>query len=136
MKLNATLHCKDSEIYTSACEVEKVIQLTDVQFLYFKMDLLHEYPFIKENAEFMFTDGDRVRHCLLVMGETERDGVLVDNEGYDYARYTALVPNAKDLLLMEQIAPEIRAELESTFDVKDYDRTINETEIKTEPEMA
>jgi len=130
------MKCKDTEINTSVCEIEKVIQLTDVQYLYFKMDLLHEYPFIKENAEHMFMDKYGVRHGLLITGETVRDGILVDAQGYDYARYTAHIPNAKDLLLMEQLSPEIRAELEATFDVKDYDRTINETEIKTEPEMA
>lgn len=36
-------------------------------------------------------------HCLLVTGEGRRDGVLVEAEGYDYARYASYVPDAAAL---------------------------------------
>ena len=49
---------------------------------------------IGENAGVMGVDGDGVYHCLLVTGEGHRDGVLVEAEGYGYARYASYVPDA------------------------------------------
>ena len=49
-------------------------------------------------------DVDGVRQCLLVMGESSEDGVLVDSSGYGYARYAAHVPAARLILQNEQMA--------------------------------
>ena len=43
----------------------------------------------------MYQDRDGVSHCLLVLGEGEEDGILVESEGSLYARYSALLPNAR-----------------------------------------
>ena len=37
------------------------------------------------------------RPCLLLVGEGHKDGFIIDTQGYDYARYTAHIPNAKQL---------------------------------------
>lgn len=41
---------------------------------------------------------DDARHCLLVLDADGTDGFLVDPQGYNYARYSAFVPNARSLL--------------------------------------
>lgn len=46
----------------------------------------------------MYMDGrTKQYHCLLVTGEGHRDGVLVEAEGYSYARYAAYVPEISAL---------------------------------------
>jgi hypothetical protein len=37
-------------------------------------------------------------HCLLILDAEGMDGFLVDPQGYNYARYSAFVPNARSLL--------------------------------------
>lgn len=53
--------------------------------------------FLIENVGLMRQDGMDVYHCLLVTGEGRTDGLLVDSEGYSYARYAAYVPEATAL---------------------------------------
>jgi len=40
---------------------------------------------------------------MLVLGEGVDDGILVDPQGYDYARYTAYIPMARQLFQNEQV---------------------------------
>lgn len=47
-------------------------------------------------------DAEGRYHCLLVTGEGRRDGILVNSEGADYARYSAFIPNAEDFLTVGQ----------------------------------
>ena len=58
---------------------------------------LAERDFIAGHGQQMRMDADGVRHCLLVMGEGRSDGLLVDSEGAEYARYAAYVPEAAAL---------------------------------------
>jgi len=37
----------------------------------------------------MRIDKNGVRHCILVKVSGENDGILVESEGYEYARYAA-----------------------------------------------
>lgn len=79
-----------------------------------------------ENKDLMCQDKEGVYHCLLVTGEGRRDGVLVEAEGYDYARYASYVPDAAALEYdslsefgaeMSQLAN--RMILEGTSDTRD-----------------
>ena len=45
------------------------------------------------NDKMWFDPGDLCWHCVLVKGETSRDGILVEAEGYSYARYAAFAPD-------------------------------------------
>ena len=87
------------------CEVCKVICLTDKEYAFFKKHLMYEYDFLRKNADGMgFRNG--IRQCVLVMGETSEDGVLVDSSGYGYARYTAPFLGARSYMtLREQNLP-------------------------------
>ena len=76
MKLNATFQGKQPAMEEAPCEVGKVICLTDKEYAFFKKHLMYEYDFLRKNADGMgFRNG--IRQCVLVMGETSEDGVLV-----------------------------------------------------------
>ena len=104
----------------SECEIEKVIHLSDSDFAQFQQTLLDNYDFLRENAELMRVENG-ITHCLLVVGETFEDGILVNSEGSSYARYAAYLPNAKSFLLsqgqaqqesssaVEQVSPALLA---------------------------
>ena len=78
-------------------KVEKVIRLADRDFENFIQNPMGDQDFVKENIGLMHMDENGVYHCLLVTGEGHRDGVLVEAEGYGYARYASYVPDAAAL---------------------------------------
>jgi len=95
---NAVFSRKESGFEPRDCIVEKVIRLSGAEYDRFAADMLQDYDFIRENKDLMRPGPDGQPHCLLVVGEGRRDGVLVDSSGYDYARYSAFIPNAEDFL--------------------------------------
>ena len=97
MIIQAELRRKQSEYEGEACAVDKVIELPAQRFQQFSRVLLADYDFIAENKNTIRHDGD-ARHCLLILDAGGMDGFLVDPQGYNYARYSAFVPNARSLL--------------------------------------
>lgn len=78
-------------------EIEKKVCLPAGEFEEFLRNPLEGLPCIEENIDLMQEDRDGIYHCLLVTGEGRRDGVLVESEGYGYARYASYVPDAAAL---------------------------------------
>ena len=97
MIIQAELKRKQSEYEGDACVVDKVIELPAQRFRQFSRALLMDYDFIAENKNVIRHDDD-ARHCLLILDADGTDGFLVDPQGYNYARYSAFVPNARSLL--------------------------------------
>ena len=100
MQAKAIFQRKEACFEPSECEIEKVIHLSDSDFARFQQTLLDNYDFLREHADLMRVEGS-VTHCLLVVGESFEDGILVNSEGSDYARYAAYFPNAKSYLLTQ-----------------------------------
>ena len=100
MIIQAELKRKQSEYEGEACAVDKVIELPSPRFKQFSRALLADYDFIVENKNAVRHDGD-TRHCLLILDAEGTDGFLIDPQGYNYARYSAFVPNARSLLTPE-----------------------------------
>ena len=100
MQARAIFRRKEPCFEPSECEIERVIRLTDSEFAMFQQTLLADYDFLHENADLMRVENG-VTHCLLVVGETFEDGILVNSEGSSYARYAAYFPNAKSFLLTQ-----------------------------------
>lgn len=75
-------------------KAEKTIRLSESEFERFLKNPMEYQDFIKENVDLMRQDESGVYHCLLVTGDNHRDGVLVEADGYDYARYASYVPDA------------------------------------------
>ena len=97
MIIQAELRRKQSEYEGEACVVDKVIELPAQRFKQFSRALLADYDFIAENKNVIQYDADS-RHCILILDADGPDGFLVDPQGYNYARYSAFVPNVRSLL--------------------------------------
>jgi hypothetical protein len=106
MHLNAVFRCKESEFDPKACVVDKIVELDYREYEDFRSNMLRDQPFIAEFNSTLRPSGDGTLHCLLVLGEDHEDGVLIDTQGYDYARYSALIPGARKLCLIEEMHAE------------------------------
>ena len=73
--------------------IEKIIELDNVIFEMFLNNILEDYDFIKENVDLMYCDDHNVMHCIYVTTKDSDFGVLIESEGYSYARYCAYFPN-------------------------------------------
>ena len=69
--------------------IEKVIELSAANYMHFTKNLLDDFDFIEANIDLMYVDTDQVKHCILVIEAGKTSGVLVESEGYSYARYAA-----------------------------------------------
>lgn len=97
LEVKAAFKRKDTEIQTTDCVVEKVVHLSSAQFDSFSRNLLRDWDFIRDNPIDNVVDDQSRYHCLLVLGEGRRDGILVNAEGSSYARYSAYLPGAAEL---------------------------------------
>lgn len=70
--------------------ITKYIELNDDDFEFFCEDFYKHQEFIIENLTNMGFENDTFL-CLLVYNKNSNDGILVESEGYSYARYTALI---------------------------------------------
>jgi len=81
-------------------EVVRVIQLSAQQFQNFSANLLRDMPFLIANKHLTGYDKG-VTRCLLVTTRRNQDGILVDCQGFDYARYSTYVPDKRALDLRD-----------------------------------
>ncbi len=101
--LKVPLQRKDPEIRFDTCQVDRVIELRESEFRFFTRNLMQEYDFLREyNDRCLGEFPEGVRCGVLVLGQGSDDGVFVCTEGYDYARYSAYVPYARQILLLKQ----------------------------------
>jgi hypothetical protein len=80
------------------CVVDKVIRLSGKRFDRFSRDLMREWDFIRNNPMDTTPDEQGRLHCLLVVGEGRRDGILVNSAASSLSRRSAFMPNAEDFL--------------------------------------
>ena len=102
-------------------EVTKAIELTEAQYQRFASHMLEDMPFIQANSDLTGCDEKGTIHCLLVYDRKRRDGILVDCQGCDYARYAAYVPDRKQLEMRDVV-------------VDHYNLKLREPCVKREPE--
>lgn len=98
LKLQAIFEQKVSEFPVRECVIEKAVELLEAEYSRFRSGMLRDAPFISESTDSMYMGKNGTYHCLLVLGENQSDGVLVEAEGYDYARYSSYLPGARDCL--------------------------------------
>jgi hypothetical protein len=82
---------KDDLIPKNEVKIEKVVTLQINEFRKFEDRLLDNYDFITENKELMYIDEDGVWHAILITAKEVDYGIVVQSEGYDYARYAAYI---------------------------------------------
>ncbi|MCM1530533.1 MAG: DUF6329 domain-containing protein [Alistipes sp.] len=121
-KLNVSLMRKESEFRTKFCVVEKAIAVSHGEFEYLKNHPLRDNELIAENAEMMYCDSDDNYHCLLIYDKENGDGLLIESEGFSYARYAQDIPRAKELVECHQ-----NPEMSLTDGEKKLHELLNET---------
>ena len=120
LELKALFFRKEPTFEPSDCVVEKVIKLSGAKYDSFRRNMLVNQDFIRDNVDLMYHEVERGKlHCIMVVGEGRRDGVLVDSSGSYYARYAAFIPNAADLLAMNR-HPALEALNRKLTDIVDY----------------
>jgi len=74
--------------------IEKTITIDKDAFEQFIHNPLEDYAFIEDNIELMGHDKNKILHCIFITSEEHDFGILVESEGYTYARYSAYFPKA------------------------------------------
>lgn len=97
MKTNAKMNRKETNIQSDPCIIEDIVELDENTYVQFRCSLLQDFDFIGDRKDLMHKN-DSGWHCLLVLGKGQNDGILVESEGYSYARYSAHLPNARDFV--------------------------------------
>lgn len=133
VNVNAVLSYKESTLKSKDCIVDKVIRLSGTEFDYFSRNLMRDWDFIRDNPIDIVVDTEGRYHCLLVVGEGRRDGVLVNSEGGAYARYSAFIPNVEGLLTVGQY-PALAALNRRLTDIVDF--IVEETNVRASEERV
>ena len=109
LNLQAVFERKTNEFPTKDCVIEKIVELPDEEYRSYQSNLIRYAGFIAENTDLMYADGNGVQHCLLVLGQNHSEGVLIQAEGYDYAKYVSLIPGAREFVTarLNQLADRI-----------------------------
>ena len=81
-------------------QITKVIELPKEQYRRYMNELLRDVSFISRNVTDMRFDGKTETFlCLLVTCRDANTGLLVESEGFGYARYAAFISDKKALAL-------------------------------------
>lgn len=78
-------------------QIVREVILPEAQYRRFQGSLLANTPFITARTDLTGYSETTGFRCLLVTSRKRRDGVLVDSEGYGYARYAAYVRDKRSL---------------------------------------
>ena len=84
----ATRRAKEEKRSGSAYVITKEVELSDAEFERFAADFLEDQPWIGKTDGGMTPAGEF--RCIRVRNAQTGDRILVNSEGYDYPRYTAI----------------------------------------------
>lgn len=84
----ATIKVRKEGFTGTSYEIIKEVALSDYDFKEFTKDLLEDQPWIDKDHGGLSSRGD-VR-CIRVINLLTGEKILINNEGYDYPRYTAI----------------------------------------------
>ena len=95
LTINTSLVRKEPAFEVRSCVVEKAVGVSHAEFENLRSNTLKDNDLIARNKGNMWFGTDDRYHCLLVYDKEQGDGLLVESEGYDYARYAQYIPQAK-----------------------------------------
>ena len=79
---------------------DRVIELQKEQYRRYRNELWRDVSFISRNGSNMrFDEKSETFLCLFVTSRDEIGGLLIEADGFDYARYAAFIPDKKALAL-------------------------------------
>ena len=95
--INADMVCKADRFSPQKYEVEKVIEVSESEFRAFAEKAVQRNYYLPMYKELMgFYDGSY--HGILFVNKENGDGLLVNSEGGNYARYSQYIPHARDIV--------------------------------------
>ena len=87
-------------------KITKVIELPKEQYRRYRNELWRDVTFISRNESNMrFDEKSETFLCLFVTSRDEISGLLIEADGFDYARYAAFIPE-KSALVLDDIPVE------------------------------
>ncbi|MCM1062702.1 MAG: DUF6329 domain-containing protein [Eubacterium sp.] len=95
--LNVDLNYKTAEFSPEQCVVEKVIEVSESEFKKFCEKPMQPNYYLAPYKSLMGFY-DESYHCVMMVNEQNGDGLLINTEGANYARYSQYIPNAKDII--------------------------------------
>lgn len=131
LSTNAIFDRKKSVVDPQPSTIEAVYEMDGDTFKHFCDTLMENHIFISDLKDYMYVDSAGVIHGLLALNTESGDGILIDSQGYDYARYAAFMPNIKEyvdkqiFLVAEQIvkdAIEMSDECDYAFDCESAEK--------------
>lgn len=99
--INAVMNRKADCYEPKKCVVEKVIDVHETEFKKMLEKPLERNYYLAPYRSLMGFY-DNAYHCILFVDQNSGDGLLVNSEGSDYARYSQYIPNAKDIVLKQE----------------------------------
>lgn len=97
LTMNINLVRKEPCHEPDKCVVEKAMPITPSEFKNINSKLLEPNYYISKYKELML-EADGIKHCILLYDKSSGDGLLVNSEGFGYARYSQYIPHAKDIV--------------------------------------
>lgn len=98
LKTRAIFARKAPEIKTREAIIKSIQPMNDKEFKEFSRNLLEDRDFIIEKKEEMGVDSKGKVHSILALNIDSGDGILIDSQGFDHARYSAFAPNIKSYI--------------------------------------
>ena len=117
MVIHAKLVRKECDFTPTACIVEAAIPVSAEEFYKLRNEPLQDHPLIEKHYDDMFTDDDEVQHCILIYDREQGDGLLINAEGADYARYAQYMPGAKTLVEQHEQQMQQTEELDESPEI-------------------
>ena len=96
--INTNMNYKASKYLPEKFVVEKVVEIPGKDFKRLLAAPLEDKWFIGQYRELMGVDKDSISHCILVVDRDNGDGLLIESEGYNYARYSQHIPHAREIV--------------------------------------
>jgi len=86
---------KASNFDTRECVIEGIEFMDGKEFEEFSSNLLKDRNFIEDRKDEIYIDELGRVHALLALNMESGDGILINSQGYNYARYASFMPNIK-----------------------------------------
>lgn len=96
--IRTTMNYKTNFYEPVECIVEKAIAVPQEEYSALINITDNCYDFIADNQECMYYDKDNNSHCLLIYDEESGDGILINADGCNFAKYSAFIPHAKEMI--------------------------------------
>ena len=102
MNINIELQRKPEDYRLDNCVIDVVEEIQHDSFETFQNYPTSKYGGISVNLQRLLEDTKDERHCILLLDADGDDGFIVNPHGADYARYSAFVPNARQICRLAQ----------------------------------